>query len=449
MSWLPIARLLATGREADHPVAQRGGEVLRYRSFAAAVAEVAARLGAGRWRRAVLLIEDSWLFAVGFLAALHAGLTVVLPHHKVAAQAATAADPEALALDACWFGQSAIAAVEPVGAAFSPLDPARCQVGFFTSGSTGMPKLVMRSLAGLQAELDIFQSMWGGTSGCGLVRATVSHQHLYGLTFKVLWPLSVGRPFATETHEIWEAVLALLDDETMLVSSPAHLTRMTGLAALPPERQPRRVFSAGAVLPQAASREAMALLGVAPTEIFGSTETGAIATRSDADAATPWRLLPGIAIRIGEDRRLTLRSPAIDSDDACWYRTEDLVAPAEGGFHFLGRADRMVKIEGKRGDLPALERELELSGWAEAAAVLVLPGIRPSLAAVVVPNAAAQQQLRDIGAFRFARRLRRQLAAAHGPAGLPRQWRFVDALPAARMGKRSEADLRSLFVAGP
>jgi acyl-coenzyme A synthetase/AMP-(fatty) acid ligase len=252
--------------------------------------------------------------------------------------------------------------------------------------------------------------MWGEASGCGPVRATVSHQHLYGLTFKVLWPLSAGRPFAAETHEIWEAVLPLLDDETLLVSSPAHLTRMSGLPALPPGLGPRRVFSAGALLPHAASREAAALLGIAPTEIFGSTETGAIATRSDADATTPWRLLPGIAMRIGEDRRLVLRSPAIDSadddDEARWYRTEDLVAPTEGGFHFLGRADRMVKIEGKRVDLPALERALEVSGWAEAAAVLVLPGPRPRLAAVVVPNAAARQQLTEIG--RWTERLRRR-----------------------------------------
>jgi acyl-coenzyme A synthetase/AMP-(fatty) acid ligase len=444
VSWLPIAALLAAGRPADQPVALRGGQVLRWDDFAAAVAAAAAGLDQGPWRRAVLFTEDSWLFAVGFLATLHAGLAVVLPPHRTAARTITAADPEAAALDEPWRAQTAAAG--PAGAAFAPLNARRCRVEFFTSGSTGVAKRVPRSLAGLQAEVDVFQSMWGGTSGRGLVCATVSHQHLYGLTFKVLWSLSAGRPFAAETDETWEAVLPLLDDESMLVSSPAHLTRMTGLPAQPVGRRPRRVFSAGAPLPPTASDEATALLGVVPTEIFGSTETGAIATRSDA--ATPWRLLPGVAMRIAADGRLLLRSPAIDGslDEAGWYRTEDLVALAEGGFHFLGRADRMAKIEGKRVDLAALERALEGSGWAEAAAVLVVPGNPPRVAAVVVPNAAARQQLAGIGAFRFSRLLRQQLAAAHGPAGLPRQWRFVDALPAARMGKRSEADLRALFA---
>ena len=445
MSYLPIAGLLAAGRAADHVVAVRGGEMLRQRQFAAAVAGVATRLRAGGWGSAVLLVEDGWLFAVGFLGALHAGLTVVLPPQQVAAAAALAEDPAALALDATWLG-----AVAPEAVPLAPLDPARGRVEFFTSGSTGTPKRIRRSLAGVQAELDMFQRMWGETGGCGPVRGTVSHQHLYGLTVKLLWPLAAGRPFATETTEFWEAVLPLLDADTMLVSSPAHLTRMAGLPALPPGRQLGRVFSAGAVLAPAASREARALLGVAPTEIFGSTETGAIATRSDTGGgeAPAWRLLPGIAMRHGKDGRLELRSPAIDAEacDDGWFRTEDIIAPAGDGFHFLGRADRMAKIEGRRVDLSALERVLEGSGWADSAVMLVLPGDRPLLAAVVVPSAAGWRLLAESGRFRFGRLLRRLLGAEQGPAGLPRRWRFVPALPMTGMGKPSEAGLRALFA---
>ena len=435
VSLLPLARLLSTGRAPEHLVALRGGETLRHGRFAAEVAGVAARLGGGQGRRAVLLAEDGWRFAIGLFGALHAGLTVLLPPTSTAALAAVAADPQAVMLDAGWLG-----AVAPSGLALAPLSPEHCRVEFFTSGSTGAPKLVVRSLAGLQAELDGFQQLWGGSSGCGPVRATVSHQHLYGLTFRLLWPLAAGRPFAAETDELWEALLPLLDADTMLVSSPAHLTRMAGLPALPEGRAPCRVFSAGAKLPAAAGREAASLLGVAPTEIFGSTETGAIASRCGDGA---WRLLPGIAMRCGEDGRLWLRSPAIGGEG--WYGTQDLVAPVEGGFHFLGRADRLAKIEGKRVALPALEQALEQSGWVEAAAVLVLPAPRPRLAAVVLPNAAGRQCLAELGAFRFGRRLRALLARTHEPACLPRQWRFVTVLPAARLGKRDEAGLRALF----
>ena len=418
--------------------------MLRFGALAAATAGVATRLRTGPWQRVILVADDSWQLAVGFLGILHAGHTVVLPPTRSAALAA-AADPDAITLDPTWLGS-----VEPANAKLAPLDPARCRIEFFTSGSTGTPKRVARSLAGLQAELDSFEHLWGGTSGCGPVRATVSHQHLYGLTFKVLWPLSAGRPFATETDETWEAALPLLNDETMLVSSPAHLSRMEGLAALPPGRQPRRVFSAGAELRPADSHAAAAQLGTVPTEIFGSTETGAIATRlADATTATamPWRLFPGIAMRIAEDGRLAVRSPAIDGDG--WFLTEDRAAAAAGGFHFLGRADRMAKIEGKRVDLTAVERALADSGLAETAAVFVLQGPRPRLVAAVVPNAAGRRCLAEIGTFRFGRLLRRLLAASHEPAGLPRQWRFVDALPSSRLGKRSEVDLQALFAIRP
>jgi acyl-coenzyme A synthetase/AMP-(fatty) acid ligase len=78
--------------------------------------------------------------------------------------------------------------------------------------------------------------------------------------------------------------------------------------------------------------------------------------------------------------------------------------------------------------------------------MLVLPGARPALAAVVVPSAAGWRQIAESGRFWFSRLLRRVLAAAQGPAGLPRRWRFVASLPTAGIGKRSEANLQALFA---
>jgi acyl-coenzyme A synthetase/AMP-(fatty) acid ligase len=441
MIWLPLATLLTTGRSANHPVAVRGAETLCYGHFAATVAGVARRLAMAPTGPVALQAEDSWHFATALLGVLHAGRSVVLPPHH--AGAAAAGEAGTTRIDDAWVAATEAAADFSLAA----LEPARCTVVFFTSGSTGLPKRVSRTLASLQAEVDIFELMWGGRSGDGPVRAMVSHQHLYGLTFKVLWPLSVGRPFAAEIHESWEAALLHLDATTMLVSSPAHLTRLAGLPALPPERRLARLFSAGAPLPFAASQDAEALLGVAPTEIFGSTETGAIATRTQAHVETLWRLLPGVAMRDDPDGRLTLRSPAIASED--WYRTDDLVEAAGDGFHFRGRADRMVKIEGKRVDLVGLERALEASAWAEAAAVLVLNAPHSGLAAAVVLTGSGRRKLAELGPFRFGRLLRATLATTFGPAGLPRWWRFVERLPDAHMGKRDAAELQTLFLAPP
>ena len=61
---------------------------------------------------------------------------------------------------------------------------------------------------------------------------------------------------------------------------------------------------------------------------------------------------------------------------------------------------------------------------------------------------AGQERLTALGSFRFSRLLRKALAATQEPAGLPRIWRFVDALPVSDMGKRREQDLQDFFTEG-
>ena len=59
------------------------------------------------------------------------------------------------------------------------------------------------------------------------------------------------------------------------------------------------------------------------------------------------------------------------------------------------------------------------------------------------------QELGDIDAFRFGRRLRAALARSQDAAGLPRRWRFVDRIPCDPLGKRASAALAALFKDEP
>lgn len=58
---------------------------------------------------------------------------------------------------------------------------------------------------------------------------------------------------------------------------------------------------------------------------------------------------------------------------------------------------------------------------------------------------AGVEKLAALGAFRFGRMLRRELAAKQEPAGLPRQWRFVERLPTKALGKLHHLELAALF----
>lgn len=427
MSLVALSALLAGGR--DHPLALRGGAVRTLGQFRADVAACAA--GLAGCRRVGVSCADTYRFAVALFAAFQAGAEAVLPPGP---------QPAVLAgLSAAWdvlLGDADIAEGED---SVDELPAADGRLVFFTSGSTGAPKRVERRLEAFDAEVAALDRRWGERAGAP-VMATVPHQHVYGLTFAVLWPLASARPFAARSHAVWETLLAELRPGAALVTSPAHLGRLAGLTAA---ACPQMILSAGAPLPHAVAVEAARLFGTAVTEILGSTETGAIATRVQQRPQTPWTALPGAEIRRDDDGGLAVRAPWV----ADWHRTGDLIAADGDGFHLLGRSDRVTKIEGKRVGLAAVEQALLALDEVVAAAVVPLTGDgRDALGAAVVLTAGGRAALEALGRFRFGRHLAFALADRLEPVARPRRWRFVAALPETALGKRPLAAIAALFA---
>lgn len=426
---IALGQLARAPFSSDHVVAIRGTEGLTWGRFRAEVGGAARALTG--CRRAALLCQDGWRFAVGLFGLLAAGATVVVPAND---------KPHALARLPGGFDRVVDDGFEPgAGVWCQELGAAPPDVHFYTSGSTGEAKCVERSLRQLDDEIAALNALWGGRLADAAALATVPHQHVYGLIFKLLWPLVAGRPFFTCRHDLWEDLLAETPPGAVLVTSPAHLTRLGGLSPLPPGRRPRMILSAGAALPEAAAMEARHLFGVPVTEIYGSTETGAIATRTRDGGETAWMPLPGYRVARNDAGLLRLGTGggAVEIAD----RIEEL---GEGGFRLLGRADRIAKIEGKRIALDEVERALtDLPEVAAAVAVVVAS--RTVMAAVVVLSSTGRAAQAGLGNFRFSRVLRRALSARLDPAGIPRRWRFVDALPTTAMGKLRPSDLVALF----
>lgn len=450
MSLVPLSALLPAGRAADHRIAERAGESLSFARLREDVATNAARLVARGLRRGLLVSEDGYWFLVGLLALLQAGAEIVLPPNAQPGTLAAlrdAADSVVAdrALDGCDNAVVLAAADVSYRATLRALDPAVCRLTFYTSGSTGERKRIDKTLAQLEREIAVLDSLWGALLGDSRVLRMVSHQHIFGLTFGILWPVAAGRAFAAESLIAWESLLARLGPPTALIVSPAQLSRLGGLDAVAPTRRPSAVITAGAPLAHAAAQEAEALLGALPIEIFGSTETGAFAWRRQDRAEVPWRALPGIALARSADGTLALRSPFLATGDL--HRTADIVALVDGGFVFEGRADRIVKIEGKRVGLAEIERDLTRLPFVSDAATVALGGDRTTLAAAVVLAPEGQRALATLGKFRFERLLRRALGATQEPAALPRRWRFVDTLPVDAMGKRQMQAIERLLTA--
>ncbi len=398
-----------------------------------AVTAIADHVRRRGMRRVVLVEPDAHRFAAQLFGVLSAGATAVLPAN---------AQPDTLALLAA---QGDLPLGEIDGREAEPwdgeIDAETARIEFFTSGSTGTPKRIVRTLAELAREIDVLEARWGAGMGKAPVFSTVPHQHIFGLTFRLLWPLIAGRPFARFAQELWEPLLAELPDGAVLVASPAQLSRLGGLTE---RRRLAGLFTAGAPLSVEAARQAEALFGRLPDEIYGSTETGAIATRRQAAPGTAWTPLPDTVISIAEDGHLRLRVPY--ANDGGWMDLQDRVESAGAGFHLLGRLDRIAKIAGKRIDLGQVEQAVARLPLVAETAILTLGEDDPVLAAAVVLTGDGRAELQRIGAFRLSRRLRAGLAASQESAGRPRRWRFIEALPRTGLGKPSLPALALLFA---
>jgi len=334
----------------------------------------------------------------------------------------------------------------------SQLIAAQTQIDFFTSGSTGAAKRVTKSWRQLATEVQDLESLWGDALGQSQIINSVSHQHVYGLLFGLLWPLLNQRVINTtfiHYPENLEQQLALLEDQQQLclVASPALLTRTFDLP-LWQHHQAKliQVFSSGGPLPLQA---ATAILPQ-PIEVFGSTETGGIAWRKQGQNIH-WQPFASVKCKLDDhSQRLMLQSPYLPEqftpDGDHWYLCDDTVTFDENGhFKLLGRADRIVKIEEKRLSLDELEQALLHHQWISQCRAVVLPGLRVQVAMVVVLTAKGQAELDEHGKRQMGQQLRLNLSERFEAILLPRKWRYVPQMPQNHQGKLINQQLLALF----
>lgn len=321
----------------------------------------------------------------------------------------------------------------------------QAQVYFYTSGSTGQPKKIPRTLRqllnevqGLNQSFDLAESM--------IAIATVSHQHIYGLLFKLLLPLASGRSFYNPQLAFPENVvaaqrkLARFQLANYVISSPALLKRWTCDVIL---ENCQYVYSSGGKLDT----------GVRPwlnrpiIEVLGSSETGGIAHRDQDDAL--WLPFANVDIQATENEELAVKTNHAFSDD--WILTGDRVQLVEASnsksaFKLLGRLDRIVKLEEKRLSLDAIEHKiLSLNEVIDSHVLLVEHERRQILTCVAVLNAEAQSALMQGTKASFVTLLKNQLKDKLESIAIPRQWRFLPQLPRNAQSKLNKQAMQALF----
>ena len=252
--------------------------------------------------------------------------------------------------------------------------------------------------------------------------STVSIQHIYGLTVHIMMSLVNGWQIGRKQQFYPECMLAETrnTEQTVIVSSPAMLTRIDWFNTTMPKNIVG-VISSGGALPEETSEQMRHLLQQPVIEIYGSTETGPIAIRDDIHL---WQTLPNSRLGCNEDGALWI--------EGCWLstreQTADVVEFLDGGFRLLGRSDRIVKIGDKRTSLAGIEAKLNQHAWVEDCYIAQHPE-QPRLAAWVGLNAQGIDILRENGRRHLIDQLKAYLAETQDKTAIPRFWRFTDKLP--------------------
>jgi len=266
----------------------------------------------------------------------------------------------------------------------------------YTSGTTGRPKGVPITSAAIHACLAGLADAWDWTPDDTLVHGLPLH-HVHGLVLGVLGPLvtgssliHTGRPSPAEYARAAGTIYFGVPTVWSRVASDPDAARALSGARL--------LVSGSAGLPAPVFDALAALVGHAPVERYGMTETLiTVAARADqprvrGSVGSP---LPGIAIRLQGDEGLpvadgelgalevtgpTVTSGYLNRPDATaqamtrdgWFRTGDVARRApDGTYRIVGRATTdLIKTGGYRVGAGEVEDALlARSDVAEAAVV--------------------------------------------------------------------------------
>lgn len=435
----------------SHPVSSGGDCPLTVDDLAARSLALAAALAACPEQRWGLWFTDATDFLSGFFALALAGKDIVMPHNMQAQSARQISahfdalltdSPQPLAVKVYTPAQLPAAAGD-----FTAHTDSAISLTLFTSGSTGEPAAIVKSLALLEAELAVLQQCFGEQVETFPVLSTVSHQHIYGLLHKLLWPLWRRAPVITESCQYPEELAALAGAHApvVLVSSPTHLARLPASPAFAGGTKAlQAIFSSGGLLPTDAALALHRLTGVGVVEVLGSTETGGVAWRVQSQGSL-WQPLPGVQVAADDQSGcLSVWSRHLGSS-APFVMGDKVAFEGEGRFQLRGRADQVVKVEGKRLSLTEMEQRLAEHPLVAEVRLAVVRTRRDQVGAVLVLTPAGEAQL-ALGKRALNDKLREHLQAYFERPLLPRRWRYVPALPRNPQGKVLAADIQALLL---
>jgi len=228
-----------------------------------------------------------------------------------------------------------------------------------TSGTTGDPQPQSKTLlhlatGALLLAARLAREIDGGLDVVDHLVCSVPAQHMFGLECSVMLPLVHGTPVLDRRPLLPADVAAAFDEvgRAAWIATPMHLRSLVQSD----EPLPACRFAIVSTMPlgRAVAVQSEQLLAAPVLEIYGSTETGALAMRRSA-RETRWSPLDGVSLDPVEGATLGrgahFASPV--------QLLDEIVVDADGSFTLLGRQADLIKIAGRRASLAGLNLLLQ------------------------------------------------------------------------------------------
>jgi acyl-coenzyme A synthetase/AMP-(fatty) acid ligase len=406
----------------------------------------------GEENRKVICIctHDKALLAAALVASLAGGPRLVLPYafsHQAILEVLETVSPSFLLTDLTGDFPAGTEVITPrmlrhdsiTSANF--IDQDEPFLMLFTGGSTGKPVVWSKTPRNMLAEARHLSGKFGISSD-DIFLSTVPPQHIYGLLFSVLIPFISSARVIDGLHSFpREIIRAVKDhDASVLVSVPVHyqVLKMDDL-----QRYNLRIaFSSAGSLNKEDATYFHDKTGMDITEIYGSTETGGVATRRRSQDGESWQPLTTVDCKIC-DGKLHVRSdyisPTLPRDAEGFFITADR-AGSDGHNRFIlqGRADDIVKIGGKRVDLAAVQTKLKR-----------IPGVRDAVVVSLITGKGRQNKLAALVATHLdVLQLRRYIAAVSEAYAVPKHIVVVEEIPVTSTGKYDRIMIERILRSG-
>jgi len=392
--------------------------------------------------------EDKGIIAAALLASLDSGSTMILPHalsgqairevHQVEGFKAAVTDqskklpPEIneVVPDSC-------CSVTP---SFSLVtDPDAVFLKFYTGGSTGKPKIWSKTPRNMFEEA-FYLSQRFNISKDDRILATVPPYHIYGFLFTVLIPFVSSAGVVAEICTFPQEIRNALQNHsaTILVSVPMHYRILKG-GEIPGDFL-RIAFSSAGKLNKKDGNYFHKQTGVDLVEIYGSTETGGIASRCQAEKKIVMKPFDVVDWKVVDERlcvRSAFISPEIPRDSEGFFMTGDRVRIEDNNkFLLLGRIDGIVKVGGKRVDMEEIRNKLKQLKEVTEVIIIAMPDARGK------ENEICALVQGSIDKDRFIERASKIVE----PYAIPRRIKIVDEIPVSSTGKYDRKVIERIFL---